>query len=294
MIVFFGMSRDLQISDIPTPKQPNKLCETFKKMFKAPCIKNWNILSYVASGLHAQVYSCKHDDGRVGVVKIQYGKSIHIQQELTNQEKFYKIGAAPKILDYCSFSPKVVMGNNWQKIAEAIGEKVRFTDYCRSNKIHLIFMESLDGVFTSWLAAKRDQTFLRSFIVAFLVLLNNLKKNNLSHFDLHPSNLGYRYLDNNKTRVELVPIDFGLATSCPRRADTEIEILKFVKSLHKKYIDLHPDNVSYLVDTIRKVAKNSYKIVIPTSQTLMESRYNSLSRSNRKSRCTTFCQHPQS
>ena len=276
MIVFFGMSRDLRISDIPTPNNPNKLCDTFKKMFKAPCIKNWEIVKYIGSGLHGQVYSCNHRDGRTGVVKIQYGKSPDIAQELLMQKKFQKIGAAPKILDYCSFSPNVVMGNHWKQIAEAIGENVRFSDYSRSNKIHLIFMEAVDGVYTPWLAERRDQKILRSFIVAFIVLVNTLKKNNLSHFDLHPSNLGYRYIDDNKLKVELVPIDFGLAssqTSQTSQTNTELEILKFLKSLSRKYINIHPENIKYLVDTTRRVASGIYKILIPKSQSQMESRY---------------------
>lgn len=274
MIVFFGMSRDLRISDIPTHQEPNKLCSTFKKMFKAPCIKNWDILKYVGSGLYGQVYSCKHADGRLGVVKIQYGDTRKICSEIKLQKKFHKKKFAPKIYDYCSFSPKNVMGNHLEQIAKEIGEDVKFSDYSGSNRIHLIFMEPVDGVLTSWLSEKKDEKFMKSFVIAFVVLLNNLKRSNLTHSDLHPSNLGYRYLDSNKVKVELVPIDFGLARS--GTANMELEILKFIRTIHPKYMRIHPENRKYLFDTMRRVSQHLYNIEIPKCQKEIEKKYYTL------------------
>ena len=275
MIVFFGMSRDLNMSDIPTPAEPNKLCKTFKKMFKsASCIKNWEIVKYIDSGAHGQVYSCRHADGRRGVVKIQYGDSQKVADEIRIQKLFHKKNSAPEIFDHCSFSPKVVMGKHWEKIAREIGEDVEFSDSTGSRRIHLIFMEKIDGVLTSWLKQKQDKKFMKAFLVAFVVLLNTLRKNKLTHSDLHQSNLGYKYLDSKKLRVELVPIDFGLAMS--NTANTELEILKFLRTIHFKFINIHPDNHRYLFNSMRRIASKVYNIHIPTSQTEIEERYMNL------------------
>ncbi|CAM9384399.1 unnamed protein product, partial [Laminaria digitata] len=103
-------------------------------------------------------------------------------------------------------------------------------------------MESIDGTLAAWLEKRRSKHFLDMFIVAFALTLKKFKEYSFIHGDFHIENIGYTFVS--KTSVKLVPIDFGRFSN--KKALTELDILKFLKTLHPRFFPVDEFNTVYL------------------------------------------------
>ncbi|CAM9260247.1 unnamed protein product, partial [Sphacelaria rigidula] len=183
LILTVGLGRDLVARDLPTARNPNKLCDTLTNMLKTSCTKGWKVTKFLAAGAYGHVFRAVKNDGTKAVMKVQVGSAKEIRHEVKTQKRFCENGLAPKILGYCT--------------------------HAKGHLVHIIVMKEIAGVIGDWLHPLKSKEQLGQLTLGIFELMESLKKHKLTHGDLHLWNLGYVYTDESKRYMKLMPIDFG-------------------------------------------------------------------------------------
>ncbi|CAN0297777.1 unnamed protein product, partial [Pylaiella littoralis] len=71
LILKVGLGRDLVPRDLPTAKNPNRLCETLTSMLKAPCVRGWKVTKSISEGSFGHVFRALRNDGTRAVIKVR-------------------------------------------------------------------------------------------------------------------------------------------------------------------------------------------------------------------------------
>ena len=270
-ILHMGLGRDITMKDIPTPSDPNRLCKSLGEILSAACTKGWEITGYLGKGANGTVFDVvRKKDGRKGVVKLQYKDPHTIKEEVSEQRKLHKRGLAPELIEYCSFKPRSMDTKAERDLRRAIHTSTRAP---RGHRVYLLFMDKLDGTVEDWL--NRSPVSSKSMGAlgrAIFDLIQRLRMEGFTHGDFHIGNLGYVFTDPSRTRVRIVPIDFGLTST--KRAFTYLEIIQLVRTSHPVYNARMPrDTLAQFIDVVRKLAKERHSYIIPKRQSTVESQF---------------------
>lgn len=271
LILTVGLGRDLVVRDLPTAKNPNKLCDTLTDMLKTSCTKGWKVIKFIAAGSYGHVYRAVKKDGTKAVMKVQVGSAKEIKHEVSTQRHFHRKGLAPKILGFCSFKPKTTLGRSAHKRLNALVGDDDMGDvapHAKGHEVHIIIMEEIAGVVGDWLHLPKSKEQLGQLTLDIFDLVASMQKHKLTHADLHLWNLGYVYTDASKKYFELMPIDFG--RSVVGEANPELElgaILRILRShFHQKGGDSKPApefNRRVIANLIRALSPKRFGITFP-------------------------------
>jgi len=237
--------------DLPTSKHPNMLCDNFKEMIDASCVKGWDITGYLGEGVYGTTYSAtRKRDGKEGVVKVQTGNS-GVRREIESQKVLHAKGLAPEIFEYCSYKPKKNM-----KMERG------------HTHVFVVFMGKVDGIVESWLdRPKISEESIRMLAKAIFVTLGKFQREGVTHGDFHIGNIGYVFTDSTKTKVVVAPIDFGITTT--KKAHTRFELLQLSRTLSPVYSDSkHKYSLALLDKHIRQLSTSIYNYNLPSKGTI--------------------------
>ncbi len=281
LILTVGLGRDLVPGDLPTARDPNKLCDTLTSMLKSSCTRGWKVTKFIAAGAYGHVFRAMKNDGTKAVMKVQVGSAIEIKHEVRTQKHFHRKGLAPKILGYCSFKPKKHLSKAAHKRLNA---KVKDEDdddvepHEKGHLVHIILMEEIAGVVGDWLHVLKSTEQLGQLTFNIIDLVESMRVNKLTHADLHLWNLGYVYTDASKKYMKLMPIDFG--RSVVDKAHPELELGAILRILRKKFHEKGGDtkpvpdfNRRVIVNLIRSLAKMKFGISFSASLAQVEKRF---------------------
>ena len=271
LILTVGLGRDLVARDLPTAKNPNKLCDTLTGMLKTSCTKGWKVTKFIAAGSYGHVYRAVKNDGTKAVMKVQVGSAKEIKHEVSTQRHFHRKGLAPKIIGFCSFKPKTRLGPSAHKRLNALVGDDAMDDvapHAKGHEVHIILMEEIAGVVGDWLHPLKSKEQLGQLTFNIFDLVESMKKHKLTHADLHLWNLGYVYTDASKKHIKLMPIDFG--RSVVGKANPELElgaILRILRSrFHQKGGENKPVpefNRRVIVNLIRALSPRRFGVTFP-------------------------------
>lgn len=270
-ILRMGLGKDISMKDIPTPKDPNRLCKSLGEILSAACAKGWQVTGYLGRGANGTVFDVvRKKDGRKGVVKLQYKDPHTIKEEVSEQRKLHKKGLAPELIEYCSFKPRSIGSKSERDLRNAVRSSTRAP---RGHRVYLLFMDKLDGTVEDWL--NRSPVSPRSMGAlgrAVFDLIQRLREEGFTHGDFHIGNLGYVFTDSSKTKVRIMPIDFGWTST--KRAFTYLEVIQLVRTSHPMYNAGMPrDTLAQFVAVVRKLAEKVYAYKLPMGQSSIESHF---------------------
>ena len=269
-ILDMGLPRDITMNDIPTPENPNRLCEAFGDII-GKCVKGWKIVRLIASGATGTVFETINEkDNSKGVMKMQYENPEDMKREIDIQRRFHKLKLSPKLHGYCSFKPS--------KMPVALKNALKDTIFYKGkpptgHKIFLLFMDSVDGTVMDWfMSGKKNKGSISRLVSAVIDTVDRLKKAKVVHGDFHLDNMGYVYTDSSKSSIRILPIDFGWSSR--GRAFTEFELILILETSQVEYRDLFGNNASVFSETLIKAAKSKFGIVLPSSTSEIHKKYN--------------------
>ena len=267
LILMAGLSRDIGRDDMPTVTRPNKLCHTVTSLLDCSCMRGWTITKFIAAGASGHVFRAVHRNGSKAAVKIQIGDASRLRKEVRAQKAFEVKGLAPKVVRYCSFKPNPRL--SWKehmRLNDSLpGKSVPFAteveDDPESNLVHIIIMEEIDGVLGTWLKRERSEKQLEEKARQIIGLMKAFRKHRFTHGDFHLNNIGFVYTNASKTKMKLMPIDFGRAYV--GRAYTNIEMGSLMRTIDSTFRSIVPmQNRKILVTLIRKVSLEEINYVL--------------------------------
>lgn len=275
LILTVGLGRDLVARDLPTARNPNKLCDTLTNMLKTSCTKGWKVTKFLAAGAYGHVFRAVKNDGTKAVMKVQVGSAKEIRHEVKTQKRFCENGLAPKILGYCSFKPQKRLSRSaHNRLNDLVNDdRTDIKAHAKGHLVHIIVMKEIAGVIGDWLHPLKSKEQLGQLTLGIFELMESLKKHKLTHGDLHLWNLGYVYTDESKRYMKLMPIDFG--RSFVGKAHTEFELGALLRILNKEFHEKPmPDfNRRVVANLIRALAKIKFGISFPKSLREAEANY---------------------
>lgn len=238
LILKVGLGRDIGDQDMPTASKPNKLCQTLSDLLDCSCMRGWTVTKFISAGASGHVFRVVHKNGTKAAAKVQIGDTRRLQKELKAQRAFQRKGLAPKIIRYCSFKPKPRLSlREHDRLNDLLpGRSVPFQTEDESptgNLVHIIIMEEIDGVLGSWLRRDKSEKQLKETADQIVALMKAFQKHKLTHGDFHLNNIGFVYTNASKTKMKLMPIDFG--RSHVGAAYTGIEIGSLMRTLDSKF-----------------------------------------------------------
>lgn len=265
LILTVGLGRDLETKDLPTAKNPNKLCDTLTGMLSAKCVKGWKVTKFIAAGAYGHVFRVVKSNGKKAVMKVQVGSAKEIKHEVTTQKQFGRKGLAPKILEYCSFKPRDRLGKSAHNRLNALVQDEEDGDvepHKKGHMVHIIVMEEIAGVVGDWLKLLKSKEQLGQLSLNILTLVEAFKKHKLTHADLHLWNLGYVYTDSSKKYIRLMPIDFG--RSVVGESNPELEIGAILRTLQASFSEKVPEfNRRVIANLLRALSPRRFGISFP-------------------------------
>lgn len=187
----------------------------------AKCMRGWSLKRFLSNGTKGFVFVAGDSRGNTAAIKIQLGDSKEVNWEVKMQKKFQRLGIGAKIVKYCSLtvpdkylSPDEVMANVAAQMSSGSSR--------RSNpKIHIIIMEKIDGVLSSWVKVTRTPDQLEDMATKIVDLAKFMRNKKVTHGDFHLGNIGYVFTDRARTKKKLILIDF--ARSYDKKANAKLE-----------------------------------------------------------------------
>ena len=237
--------------DLPTSEKPNMLCDNFKEMLDASCVKGWDITGYIGQGAYGTTYGARRkSDGKEGVVKVQTGNSS-VLDEIKSQKILHSKKLAPEVFDFCSYKPKSNM----------VMERGH-------DKVYIIFMGLVDGVVEDWLNRSNiSPESIKMLAQSIFNTLSKLRREGFTHGDFHIGNLGYVYTDSTRKSVTVAPIDFGYTST--EKAFTKFEIMQLVRTLDPSfYKTKNKSPLRALAKEVRRMAMKIYKYKVPSDSVI--------------------------
>lgn len=259
LILMAGLSRDIGNNDMPSPLRPNKLCETVTALLDCSCMRGWRITKFIGAGASGHVFRAVNKNGTKAAIKVQIGNKQRLNKEVRAQKAFERRGLAPKVLRYCSFKP--VPRLSWKehkRLNDSLpGKSVPFPTEVEDDPggalVHIISMEEIDGVLGEWLRREKSEDQLKEKAGQIVALMKAFQKHKLTHGDFHLNNIGWKYTNKSKTKMKLMPIDFG--RSHIGRAYTNIEMGSLVRTIDSTFRSrVPPINRRSLVKYIRDIS----------------------------------------
>lgn len=261
LILLAGLSRDIGADDMPTPLRPNKLCQTVTALLDCSCMRGWTVTKFIGAGASGHVFRALNRNGTKAAIKVQVGDTKRLQKEVRAQKAFERRGLAPKVLRYCSFKP--VPRLSWkehERLNESLpGKSVPFPTIVdddgddSTHLVHIIIMEEIDGVLGEWLRKTKNEDQLKEKAEQIVALMKAFQKHKLTHGDFHLNNIGWKYTNKSKTKMKLMPIDFG--RSHIGHAYTNIEMGSLMRTIDSTFRSrVPPINRRSLVKYIRDVS----------------------------------------
>ncbi|CAM9091959.1 unnamed protein product, partial [Laminaria digitata] len=99
LILKVGLGRDLVPRDLPTAKNPNRLCETLTSMLKASCVKRLEGYEIHLRGIVRPRLPRAEKRWHQSSNQSQIGSAKEIKGEAVAQKNYHGKGLAPKILE---------------------------------------------------------------------------------------------------------------------------------------------------------------------------------------------------
>lgn len=259
LILMAGLSRDIGHNDMPTPLRPNKLCETVTALLDCSCMRGWTVTRFLGEGGSGHVFRAMHKNGTKAAIKVQIGNKQRLNKEVRAQKAFERKGLAPKVLRYCSFKPvpRLSLKEHNRMNDSLPGKSVPFQteveDDADSNLVHVIIMEEIDGVLGAWLRLVKSEDQLKEKARQIVAVMKAFQKHKLTHGDLHLNNIGWKYINKSKTRMKLMPIDFG--RSHIGHAYTNVDMGSLMRTIDSTFRSrVPPNNRRSLVKYIRDIS----------------------------------------
>lgn len=221
-------------------------CDIISGILPAKCMRGWRITSYMGHGSFGYVFGARSNtSSKKGALKIQEhpGKSI-LSKELRSHKQFAKLGLSPEVHFYCTVSTG--------------GHRFSFLN-----------MGRIDTTLGYWLQKKHSKKILDLFVERLFQILDIMRKKKVTHGDFHAGNIGFVFKrEGAPGKIQL--LDHGWSST--KRAMTELELVQFMRTLHRRYIGANKDNTSFLLRRCQKEAKRRYGLRISLSQQSLEER----------------------
>ncbi len=209
--------------------------------------------------MSGHVFRAVNKNGTKAAIKVQIGNKQRLNKEVRAQKAFERRGLAPKVLRYCSFKPTPRLSwREHERLNQSLpGKSVAYPteveDDPDANLVHIIIMEEIDGVLGHWLRRERSENQLKEKAGQIVALMKTFQKHKLTHGDFHLNNIGWKYTNKSKTRMKLMPIDFG--RSHIGHAYTNIEMGSLMRTIDSTFRSrVPPDTRRYLVKFIRDIS----------------------------------------
>jgi hypothetical protein len=180
---------------------------------KAACTKDYQFHRFVGNGEFGLASTIIDAQGKEWVLKIQrVRKDGSFKLEINTMKRFSSIGIGVTVKSYCYVK---------------LGKK--------RHMCGLIVMEKIDGTLIRLLDAPQSKETLDSIGEQLVSFVSIMDRENISHNDLHFSNIGYVLTSDNHGNdiVTLKLIDFGWGSYV--RSFTDVSILNIGRAIFKGY-----------------------------------------------------------
>ena len=177
-------------------------CEYVKKLFPPTFVNRIGMI--LGTGAFGTVFSNIEKTGQITAIKIESYNPLLLKKELRISDKLYKLGVSAQLMEHTTF-------------------KIKDSGFRSHN---FLKMEKVDGILSGMMIHKDwDDDEIYELVLRLFEMIKIMSDNNISHGDMHFSNIGY--MIDVSGSIELKLIDLGQSREFSRPMIDIIMLITF-------------------------------------------------------------------